>query len=181
MDEFLKKCRSVVWHVMWGETEYLLLLSLMQQFSVQLLFYTWTSHNLLRCLDSTIVLQVTIVTYRARRSSQYNQSVTWWLFNPQMRQSLSNQYSNSHVPGIWEMNENGLWNVCFERLFYFPLSCSALDAESEKIVQSSLDNVSKGRTVLVIAHRLSTVQNADMIVVLHNGIIVEVIWNAVRL
>lgn len=53
-------------------------------------------------------------------------------------------------------------------------SCSALDAESEKIVQSSLDNVSKGRTVLVIAHRLSTVQNADMIVVLHNGVIVEV-------
>lgn len=50
---------------------------------------------------------------------------------------------------------------------------SALDAESEKIVQSSLDNVSRGRTVLVIAHRLSTVQNADMIVVLHNGIIVE--------
>jgi len=41
-------------------------------------------------------------------------------------------------------------------------------------VQSSLDNVSKGRTVLIIAHRLSTVQNADMIVVLHNGIIVEV-------
>jgi ABC-type multidrug transport system fused ATPase/permease subunit len=62
----------------------------------------------------------------------------------------------------------------FESMFCFILSCSALDAESEKIVQSSLDNVSKGRTVLVIAHRLSTVQNADMIVVLHNGIIVEV-------
>jgi ABC-type multidrug transport system fused ATPase/permease subunit len=62
----------------------------------------------------------------------------------------------------------------FESMFYFILSFSALDAESEKIVQSSLDNVSKGRTVLVIAHRLSTVQNADMIVVLHNGIIVEV-------
>ena len=43
----------------------------------------------------------------------------------------------------------------------------ALDAEPEKIAQSSLDNVSKGRTVLVIAHRLSTVQNADMIVVLN--------------
>lgn len=41
-------------------------------------------------------------------------------------------------------------------------------------MQSSLDNVSKGRTVLIIAHRLSTVQNADMIVVLHNGVIVEV-------
>jgi ABC-type multidrug transport system fused ATPase/permease subunit len=59
-------------------------------------------------------------------------------------------------------------------------SFSALDAESEKIVQSSLDNVSKGRTVLVIAHRLSTVQNADMIVVLHNGVIVEVRWEYVE-
>jgi len=59
-------------------------------------------------------------------------------------------------------------------LLYNGFSYSALDAESEKIVQSSLDNVSKGRTVLVIAHRLSTVQNADMIVVLHNGVIVEV-------
>jgi len=61
-----------------------------------------------------------------------------------------------------------------QSLLYNGFSYSALDAESEKIVQSSLDNVSKGRTVLVIAHRLSTVQNADMIVVLHNGIIVEV-------
>ncbi|KAJ9586112.1 hypothetical protein L9F63_020249 [Diploptera punctata] len=50
---------------------------------------------------------------------------------------------------------------------------SALDAESEKIVQSSLDNATRGRTVLVIAHRLSTVQNADLIVVLHDGVIVE--------
>jgi ABC-type multidrug transport system fused ATPase/permease subunit len=75
------------------------------------------------------------------------------------------------------MNEKCFVNLkcsSFESLFYFILSCSALDAESEKIVQSSLDNVSRGRTVLVIAHRLSTVQNADMIVVLHNGIIVEV-------
>jgi ABC-type multidrug transport system fused ATPase/permease subunit len=65
-------------------------------------------------------------------------------------------------------------------MFYNGFAYSALDAESEKIVQSSLDTVSKGRTVLVIAHRLSTVQNADMIVVLHNGIIVEVRWECVE-
>jgi ABC-type transport system involved in Fe-S cluster assembly fused permease/ATPase subunit len=75
------------------------------------------------------------------------------------------------------MNEKRFINFRFsppESLFISVFSFSALDAESEKIVQSSLDNVSKGRTVLVIAHRLSTVQNADMIVVLHNGVIVEV-------
>lgn len=49
-----------------------------------------------------------------------------------------------------------------------------MDTESEKIVQSALDRARKGRTVIVIAHRLSTVQNADLIVVLSNGKIVEV-------
>lgn len=50
---------------------------------------------------------------------------------------------------------------------------SALDTESEKIVQEALENVMKNRTVLVIAHRLSTVQRADLILVLEAGKIVE--------
>lgn len=50
---------------------------------------------------------------------------------------------------------------------------SALDTESEKLVQQALENVMKDRTVLVIAHRLSTVQNADEILVLEQGNIVE--------
>ena len=50
---------------------------------------------------------------------------------------------------------------------------SALDNKSEKIVQQAIDNLMKDRTVLVIAHRLSTVRNADCIVVLNNGEIVE--------
>lgn len=50
---------------------------------------------------------------------------------------------------------------------------SALDNKSEAIVQQAIDNLMKNRTVLVIAHRLSTVRNADCIAVINNGQIVE--------
>jgi subfamily B ATP-binding cassette protein MsbA len=51
---------------------------------------------------------------------------------------------------------------------------SALDSESEALVQSALQNLMTGRTVLVIAHRLSTVRRADRIAVLENGTIAEI-------
>jgi len=51
---------------------------------------------------------------------------------------------------------------------------SALDSESESLVQSALQNLIVGRTVFVIAHRLSTVRRADRIVVLENGMIGDV-------
>lgn len=50
---------------------------------------------------------------------------------------------------------------------------SALDTESEKVVQDALENMMENRTSIVIAHRLSTVQNADLIVVMKKGNIVE--------
>lgn len=50
---------------------------------------------------------------------------------------------------------------------------SALDSESERVIQESLDLAMKGRTTLVVAHRLSTVMRADRIIVLHEGEIAE--------
>lgn len=50
---------------------------------------------------------------------------------------------------------------------------SALDTESEKLVQEALERLMKDRTTLVVAHRLSTIRNADVICVLHEGRIVE--------
>ncbi len=50
---------------------------------------------------------------------------------------------------------------------------SALDTESEKLVQEALENLMRDRTTIVVAHRLSTIRNADVICVLHEGEIVE--------
>lgn len=50
---------------------------------------------------------------------------------------------------------------------------SALDTESERLVQEALDNLMRNRTTLVIAHRLSTIKGADLICVMHEGVVVE--------
>ena len=50
---------------------------------------------------------------------------------------------------------------------------SSIDTRTEAIVQRGMDALMKGRTVFVIAHRLSTVQNSDVIMVLENGRIIE--------
>ncbi|KAG8636189.1 hypothetical protein MANES_16G108200v8 [Manihot esculenta] len=51
---------------------------------------------------------------------------------------------------------------------------SALDSESETLVQNALDQASMGRTTLVVAHKLSTIRNADLIAVVNNGCIIEI-------
>ncbi len=59
------------------------------------------------------------------------------------------------------------------QLLIFDEATSSLDAETERIIQNNLKTILKGRTSLIIAHRLSTVRNADLILVLDKGILIE--------
>lgn len=59
------------------------------------------------------------------------------------------------------------------RILLLDEATSALDAESERIVQEALEKVMLKRTTVVVAHRLTTIRNADTIAVVHQGKIVE--------
>ena len=59
------------------------------------------------------------------------------------------------------------------RILLLDEATSALDAESERIVQEALDRIITNRTTVIVAHRLSTVRNADTIAVIHQGSLVE--------
>lgn len=60
------------------------------------------------------------------------------------------------------------------KILFFDEATSALDSENERIIIENLDKFFKDRTVLIIAHRLSTVKNAHQIIVMENGKIVEI-------
>jgi subfamily B ATP-binding cassette protein HlyB/CyaB len=59
------------------------------------------------------------------------------------------------------------------RILIFDEATSALDYDSERVIQQNMRQISKGRTVIIVAHRLSTVRHADRIITVDRGRIVE--------
>jgi subfamily B ATP-binding cassette protein HlyB/CyaB len=59
------------------------------------------------------------------------------------------------------------------RILIFDEATSALDYESERIIQDNMQRIAQGRTVFVIAHRLSTVRRSDRIITIDRGRLVE--------
>ena len=59
------------------------------------------------------------------------------------------------------------------RILLLDEATSALDAKSERVVQEALDNLMQNRTTVIVAHRLSTVKDADRIAVLQKGVVAE--------
>ncbi len=67
------------------------------------------------------------------------------------------------------------------RLLLLDEATSALDAESEYLIGEAIERAMINRTVLVIAHRLSTVRNADLVIVLDQGKVVEQVRNLIKI
>lgn len=57
---------------------------------------------------------------------------------------------------------------------------SALDTQSEAVVQTALDRARKGRTTLIVAHRLSTIRAADLIVAIEDGQVVNTLFSSTK-
>ena len=78
------------------------------------------------------------------------------------------------TPGrVMDLMESGALRLDGLRMLILDEATSSIDTRTEAIVQRGMDALMKGRTVFVIAHRLSTVQNSDVIMVLEQGHIIE--------
>jgi ATP-binding cassette subfamily B protein len=78
-------------------------------------------------------------------------------FSAGQRQLLAFARTIAHDPAIFVLDE----------------ATANIDTKTEKLIQKSIENISRDRTTLIIAHRLSTIRNADMIFLMRKGRIVE--------
>jgi ATP-binding cassette subfamily B protein len=96
-------------------------------------------------------------------------------------ESLSSKYDTKIGSDGYAISQGQKQRILIARAVYkhpaylfFDEATNALDTQNEKVIMNHLEQFFEGRTSVVIAHRLSTVKNADQIVVLDNGEIVEI-------
>ena len=84
-------------------------------------------------------------------------------------------HEDDRVAGLRDVErvEDGRAAVADPPVMILDEATSSIDTRTEAIVQRGMDSLMKGRTVFVIAHRLSTVKNSDVIIVLDHGSIIE--------
>ena len=63
--------------------------------------------------------------------------------------------------------------LCEPKILILDEATAAMDTQTERSIQASLDRLTKGRTTIVIAHRLSTLRDADFLIVIENGKVAE--------
>lgn len=100
-----------------------------------------------------------------------------WNFIQEMPDSLQSQVGQGGVTLSGGQRQRIAIARCVlkdPRLLIFDEATSALDTESEMLIQTAMDSLMKGRTVFIVAHRLTTIRKADRIVVMDHGRIVEI-------
>ena len=87
----------------------------------------------------------------------------------------SNKFSDGHGLSTWQKQRILIARSVYRDpdYLFFDEATNALDARNELLIMENLNNFFRNRTVIVVAHRLSTVKKADQIVVLEEGEIVE--------
>ncbi len=112
-----------------------------------------------------ILVDVNVLVYAHDETSRHHAKARlWW----------ENQLNGTQMIGLSWVGLLGFIRLLTNpRILIFDEATSALDYESERIIQDNMAAIGKGRTVLIIAHRLSTVRGADRIVTIEGGRLVE--------
>ncbi|NLJ70700.1 MAG: ABC transporter ATP-binding protein [Clostridiaceae bacterium] len=157
---------------------------LIDGYDIQDLPQVWLYHNLGYVLQTPHLFNATIadnIRYgRLDASESEIKNAAKFVCADDFIEKLENGYATLAGEGGSKLSTGEKQLISFARaiiadpaIFIFDEATSSIDTETEKQIQDAIENILLNRTALIIAHRLSTVKNADLIIVLKNGKIIE--------